>query len=268
VDVIEDERDGSRILLLDGASQNWVADRDWSVSLFDYIPILTHHLQRYQAPPGNALVLGLGAGTLVRRLAREGYEVEVAELDPAVAEIARAYLGFPQECCAITFSDARAFLESAALRPKRYDIIVLDVAGGGQHPEHIYNGNTYQLMERLLSPTGVMAANMVVFTSPPYDRAARHSAATVADVFPFAEAVDLHPDAGTRGDLSQLLLFGSRREPRRPFTCVKGETLYPVDTSYRPLTDDWNPLPLWSIRANAKWHSNIREWLGDGAFLR
>ena len=268
VDVIEDGRDGSRILLIDGASQNWVAGRSWSESFFDYIPMITHHLRQYREPRGDALVLGLGAGTLVRMLAGEGYRVEVAELDPAVAEIAHAYFDFPEEICQISFGDGRAFLESAVARNKRYDVVVVDVAGGGHHPDHIYNKNSYQLIESLLTPSGVMVANMVVFTSFPYDRAARHSAATVADVFSFASALDLYPDAGTRGDLSQLLLFGSRRQPPSPPTYFKDERLYSIDPSLRSITDDWNPLSLWSIRANAKWHSNIREWLGDGACIR
>ncbi|MEE9263868.1 MAG: fused MFS/spermidine synthase [Vicinamibacteria bacterium] len=267
VDVLEDERDGSRVLLLDGASQNWVAGRNWSESQFDYIPALQYHVARFRPPPGRALVLGLGAGTLVRDLGRRGYDVEAVEIDPLVHEVARTYFSFPSEAATLHFSDARAFLERAVEAGKTFDVIIMDVTGGGHHPEHIYKRDAYLLIERLLAHDGVMGANMVVFTHAPLDRAARYSAATLASVFPVVEAVDLQPDAGETDNLSQLLLFGAFLKPRAPFDEDRGQRLLPIEKDLRPLTDDWNPLPLWSIRANARWHRNMREWLGEASYL-
>ena len=267
IDVLEDERDGSRVLLLDGASQNWVAGRDWSESQFDYIPALLHHVTRFRPPPGRALVLGLGAGTLVRDLGRTGYEVEAVEIDPVVHDVARAYFSFPSEMATLHFEDARAFLERAVGAGETFEVIIMDVTGGGHHPEHIYNRDAYALIERLLAGDGVMGANMVVFTHAPLDRAARYSVATLATVFPIVEAVDLHPDAGETDNLSQLLLFGAFRRPLEPFDEERGQRLLPIEQDLRPITDDWNPLPLWSIRANARWHQNIRDWLGEASYL-
>ena len=267
VDVLQDERDGSRVLLLDGASQNWVAGRDWSDSQFDYIPELLRHVARFRPPPGRALVLGLGAGTLVRDLARSGYEVEAVEIDPAVYEVARTFFSFPTEVAGIHFEDARAFLEGAVGSGERFDVVIVDVTGGGHHPEHIYNRDAYVLIQRLLAPDGVMGANMVVFTRAPMNRAARYSIATLASVFPMVEAVDLQLNSGDTENLSQLLLFGSLREPLAPFEENRGQRLLPIEENLRPITDDWNPLPLWSIRANARWHHNIREWLGEASYL-
>jgi len=267
VDVLEDERDGSRVLLLDGASQNWVAGRNWSESQFDYIPALLQHVARFRPPPGRALVLGLGAGTLVRDLRRYGYDVEAVEIDPLVHEVARTYFSFPPEVATLHFGDARAFLERAVEAGETFDVIIVDVTGGGHHPEHIYNRDAYLLIERLLGRDGVMGANMVVFTHAPLDRGARYSAATLASVFPVVEAVDLHPEAGETDNLSQLLLFGAFLKPLTPFDEDRGQRLLPIEKDLRPLTDDWNPLPLWSIRANARWHRNMREWLGEASYL-
>ncbi len=79
--------------------------------------------------------------------------------------------------------------------------------------------------------------------------------------------MDLHPNAGETDNLSQLLLFGAFRQPLEPFDEDRGQLLLPIEKDLRPITDDWNPLPLWSIRANARWHHNVREWLGEAAYL-
>ena len=208
-------------------------------SQFDYIPALLRHVARFRPPPGRALVLGLGAGTLVRDLRRRGYDIEAVEIDPLVHEVARTYFSFPSEVATLHFDDARAFLERAVEAGKTFDVIIMDVTGGGHHPEHIYNRDAYLLIKRLLGRDGVMGANMVVFTHAPLDRAARYSAATLASVFPVVEAVDLHPDAGETDSLSQLLLFGAFRKPLVPFDGDRGQRLLPIEKDLRPLTDDW-----------------------------
>jgi spermidine synthase len=267
LDVVEDRHDGTRVLLLDGASQNWVGGEDWSESRFDYIGEILRHLDRYRVQRHRALVLGLGAGLLIRDLLTEGWGVEAVEIDPAVARVAAEHFSFPARRVRVHLEDGRAFLERAARSGSRFDLVVVDVTGGGHHPDHIYNLETYRLAKALLTEKGLLVLNLVVFTYPPRDRMALHTVATAARVFPQVEAVDLYPGNAQTGDLSELLIFASEVAPGEPFSSAYRGRLLPVDRTLRPLTDDWNPASLWSVPANTRWHQNMVRWLGEAAVV-
>jgi spermidine synthase len=264
LDVLDDHRDGSRILLLDGASQNWVEGANWSKSLFAYIPSILRTVGRYQRVGHRALVLGLGAGTLARSLEHLHYDVEVVELDAAVLEIAEEYFDFSRDRFQVHVGDARWLTEQRA--GAGYALLVLDVAGGGNHPSHLYTREALQAMQKAMAANGLLVVNLVVRLDEPHDRAVRHILSTVASVFPHVEAFDITPYRD-RDDLANVLVYASDRPPIHDPPSFVTDVRLPVRASLRPLTDDWNPIDLWSISANDRWHRNIRNWLGVGALI-
>lgn len=266
LDVIGDVRDGSRVLLLDGASQNWLSGPDWLRSGFRYIEAVAAQPARYGVSPGRAVVFGLGAGALPRLLARDGWSVEVVEIDPAVRETAVRWFRFPEDGIPVHLEDARTWLADRREGDRPYDLMVLDVTGGGDPATHLYTLQALRLMEHALAPRGLLAVNLVAFTRPPADRVLRHFEATVARVFPNVEVVDLDPPATRRGDLSQVLVLASRREAAVGRSAGGFRTL-PVARAAAPLTDDWNPLPLWAAPVARAWRRNVRQWLGEAALI-
>ena len=296
VDVIADHRDNSRILLLDGASQNHVTGTTWDESRFEYINIvqskalrmarrtvpekdsfLGFELGSAKAPatlsqgPRKALILGLGAGILSKKLRQVGYQVECVELDPNVLEIAEDFFAFEQGVDSkVHISEARAFLTKTSNEGKeKWDLIVVDLAGGGIHPDHVYTREAYQTMQDLLKPDGVIMVNFVSYVAPPHNQVVMHSAATLASLFSDVYVYSVYPDAVKQGEMGQAFLFASSF-PIKEKLFSENEAqrnLVDFDQSLRPLTDDWNPMSNWSVRANAEWHGNIVRWLGSGVLV-
>jgi len=266
LEVIEDLRDGSRILLLNGASQNRVMGESWDRSLFDYIPLIVRKVPALPGKP-RALVLGLGAGTMVRGLGRKGYQVEAVEIDPAVLRVAREYFGFPRDDrFPVHLMDARAYLvRAAAERPASLDLLVVDLTGGGLHIEHVYTKEAYELMRRLLKPDGLLVMNFVAYVGGPDGRVLMHCAATVSQLFAQVELTSLEPEKDRQGKLGQAVLFARIR--RGSSLLDSRDHPIEIDRSLPAVTDNWNPLGLWSVRASAEWHQNIRIWLGSAALI-
>jgi len=297
VDVIADYRDNSRILLIDGASQNHVSGEGWADSKFEYVDTVVEKAGRLlgvaaeyaggSAPETDlpatpkatqtggespaALVLGMGAGTLARQLTGLGYAVEQVEIDPYVLEVAVSYFSFPQDhVSAVQIKDARAFLEEEVSRNSRqWDLIVVDLAGGGVHPEHVYTFEAYAAIRSLLAPGGLVAVNFVSYVAPPGNNVLMHSAATLARLFDHVEVYSLYPDRVSEGEMGQALIFASDLPVRDVlFSPAEVEgNLVAFDEKLSPLTDDWNPMANWSVLANATWHENIIKWLGAGVLV-
>jgi len=267
LDVLDDRRDGTRVLLLDGASQNWVSGAGWSKSVFNYPPAVLRHVGRYAHDGDRALVLGMGAGTLVRSLDLLDYAVDVVELDPAVVDVATEFFDFPAERFDVRVGDARAFVERAAERdPGAYAVVVLDVAGGGNQPTHLFTRESFGAIREVLGQTGLLVVNLVVRLDPPHDRLARHAIATIAGEFSSVEAYDVEPSL-ERGDVTNVLVLASNTGPRVPPPPFAADVALPVDASLQPFSDDWCPIDVWSVAVNERWHRNVRAWVGLGALL-
>ena len=137
-----------------------------------YVELMRRHLPRHVPEPGRALVIGLGAGSMVKSLAQAGHDVHAIELDPGVVQVARDYFGLRPEHARVFVGDARSQLKG--LRDKeRYDLVVIDAYGAGTPPRHIYNRDAYREVGQLLSPDGVVMINVIARTDP-LDQTAAH----------------------------------------------------------------------------------------------
>lgn len=107
-----------------------------------------------------ALFLGAGAFTLPRLLLHEQptADVHVAEIEPALAEIARTYFAVPSDARLQTHvSDARRFLYEAEAP---YDLIYGDAyASGFTVPPHLLTQEFFRLVKDRLSPDGIFIGN-------------------------------------------------------------------------------------------------------------
>lgn len=131
--------------------------------------------------PQNILVVGLGGGTLpsaFRNLYPDAH-IDTVEIDPAVVAVAEEYFGFQSDPkLKVHVQDARVWTKRAILKPRRYDIIVLDAFNGEYIPEHLMTLEYLQETKQLLAPQGVLAANTFA-VSDLYD----HESATYQAVF-------------------------------------------------------------------------------------
>ncbi|VCU69320.1 Spermidine synthase [Pigmentiphaga humi] len=129
--------------------------------LFDYTRMMMGAL--YLRPdPQRILIIGLGGGSLPMALARAlpAARIDVVEIDPAVARVAERFFGFvPGPRMRVHVADGRAFVQDAARRGERYDIVMLDAFDETYIPRHLSTLEFVREVRTLLPAGGVLAAN-------------------------------------------------------------------------------------------------------------
>ena len=129
--------------------------------IFDYTRMVLTGLF-VQQQPQDALVLGLGGGTIPRALAFLYPDIQVTsvEIDPAVVSVAERYFDFTEdEQQTIHVADGRVWVKRALQRDERFDYIVLDAFNGDYIPEHMLTREFLLEVRDLLRPGGVVVAN-------------------------------------------------------------------------------------------------------------
>lgn len=171
------ERGADRALVIDGAIQT-IFPRVNEGLVPDLLLRGGDHVELapYLHPSARtALVIGLGGGLQARMLELHGLEVTSVDIEPGVVRLAREYFGVTGET---VVADGREFLESSS---RRFDVIVLDVFGGGEPPAHLMDRGAFEAVRRCLHPGGLVVVHL--FGKP--DHPAVHAVARrVREIFP------------------------------------------------------------------------------------
>jgi len=230
-----------RFLMVDQAPQSALGANKRPLDQYAYFLASRALLARPESK--NALIVGLGGGSLVSLLGEKGIELEAVELSPEVIDLARGYFGMniPEE--KVHQEDGRVFL---ARHPGRYDTVILDAFSGDRMAMTLVSREGLQTAKASLVPGGLLVLNTWGIDTergkPNLVGAAIR--ATLQDVFPHVLAV---PAAGN-------LLFFASDEPIAPqrdqvvletFDGTRDFAWAEVPPVEWPegmlLTDDWNP---------------------------
>src|SRR5712691_2741722 len=154
--------------------------------------------------PRRILVVGLGGGSLPMFL-RKHYpvaEIDVAEIDPGVVNVAKQFFGFREdERTRADVGDGRQFIENVR---QGYDIIFLDAFGARDVPKHLTTREFLLAVRRALVTSGVVVSNVWRPASNPlYDAMAR----TYQEAFEELFILDVP------GDVNSIFLALPRRQP-------------------------------------------------------
>ena len=127
-----------------------------------YVKVMAEVLSAL-APRRRVLMIGLGAGTIPTRVAREWAgtaEVEVVEVDSVVEEVARTHLGLPHlPNLRVTVAEGRASV--AARATASVDLFVLDAYGPGGQPHGLATLEFCREVRRVVEPRqGLALANV------------------------------------------------------------------------------------------------------------
>ena len=132
----------------------------------------------YLDNPRNALIIGLGGGTLTKYLKKyyPDLVIDNVEMDPVVVDVAREYFDFTESRDNQVFvMDGRRFLRK---NDRKYDLIFLDAYYGDYIPFHLLTREFLSLVKNRLTEKGVVVSN--TWRSPGlYNR----ESATWAEVF-------------------------------------------------------------------------------------
>jgi len=166
-----------RMYFHDGLIQNTVDSNQRSISFYTYA--LEALARTYQPQPQQVLMLGLGAGIVPSRLARDGARVEVVEIDPASLAVARRYFGFDTARVTTHQADARTFVSDCT---PRHDVVLVDLFHGDGTPDYLITREFFRDLRRCLKPGGVAVFN--TFANLEDTRAYAHLLATLTSELP------------------------------------------------------------------------------------
>ena len=158
--VTEDDR-GLRTLWFEegGARQSVVKIGDPDHIELPYAEVMPVGLAVVEKPQ-RVLIVGLGGGTIPSFL-RKHYpkmEIDVVDIDPAVAEVAKRFFGFREDpAMRVHVADGRRFIEQSR---GRYDVIFLDAFGAENIPYHLATLEFLQAVRRALTPKGIVVSNV------------------------------------------------------------------------------------------------------------
>ncbi len=204
--------------------------------------------------PQRVLIVGLGGGTIptaLREILPQA-QIDVAEIDPAVTEVARKYFNFHEDPKMKVFErDGRVYIKRAIRAGKKYDAILLDAFDQQYIPEHLLTKEFLSEAKSLLAPGGVLVGN-TFSSSKLYDHESTTYAAVFGTFFNLKTAnrvIVARPD-GLPG-AAQLRKRAQQFAPVLRDMGVNVDTLLPLftttvdwDTSARVLTDQYSPANL------------------------
>jgi spermidine synthase len=252
----------SRILLIDGGTHT-IVDRNTFHSVFPYAMVMDIPKYLFEKP-GDAVLVGLGGGSVARSYYRAGWKMDSVEIDPVVARVAEEYFSCDPESSGVHVMDGRQFFLTT---DRTWDLVLMDAFGSSSIPFHLVTAESFALVKAHLRPGGVLAMNIEARTW--HDILVHSLAATLRTQFTHVVALPLAEPPNTLGNLILLAsdrpmeiedgAFGNPAEllafPYQHMTVV--ERNHAWDNRFEPsiegmpvLTDDKNPVDLWAEAIN------------------
>jgi spermidine synthase len=250
--VVLEHRNGSiRLLSNDNLIQNsYDPATKQSMSMFTYM--LAGLARTYTSNINDVLCIGLGVGIVPMEFARNGAQVDVVEINPAMVPVALEFFDLEPDLLEISLDDGRHFLNRCR---KQYDVIVLDAFLGDSSPSHLMTREAFVAMRRVLRPGGTLVINAFCHLEPERDFFAASLNRTLQDVFP---GVRMHSD-----DSQNYFVATDRPEPEFVHA-PELERIYPTlradarlvftrivrtaPDSGLVLTDDFNPAEFYDAQ--------------------
>jgi predicted membrane-bound spermidine synthase len=178
--VLEHRNRGVRLFSNDNLIQNtYDPARQQSVSVFTHM--LGGLARTYTTNINDVLCIGLGVGIVPMEFARQGAQVDVVEINPAVVPVAVKFFDLEPDQLEISLDDGRHFLNRCR---KQYDVIVLDAFLGDSSPSHLMTREAFAAMRRVLRPGGTLVINAFSHLEADRDFFAASLNRTLQAVFP------------------------------------------------------------------------------------
>jgi spermidine synthase len=146
----------TREMLVDGIIQGAI-DAQSGEPIYPYTYYLEQASLNYNSGAKKALVIGLGAAILPKRLKEYGLSGTVVEIDPQIARVAEKYFDFAPDVFKLAIEDGRTFLEH---NNDLFDIVLLDAFSAENEPSHMFTVEAFEAVRRRLNTGGVLAVNL------------------------------------------------------------------------------------------------------------
>jgi spermidine synthase len=134
---------------------------DWSY----FFPTVANIIPR----GSDALLMGLGGGTILHQFDRLGMKTEVVELDERIKQTAIQYFGVSPKAD-IKIDDARHFINTTS---KTYDLITFDMFLNETPPAQVLTLETFLKVKKILRENGLWMINYFGYTKGSKGKSAR-----------------------------------------------------------------------------------------------
>lgn len=271
------EKDEIRYLLIDGAIHSIVNPTFLWETRYAYVLVMDINKNFFNRT-GDMLLIGLGGGAIANSYSMDGWKVDAVEIDSVVTYAAIEYLGFRQDDCPVFHQDGRQFLIT---NKKKYDLIVMDAFGSSSIPFHLITKESFGLIADRLKPEGVFAINLVSIGWK--SKIVESVAATLRQHFEQVIALPIHEPPNTLGNIiiiaaNRVLEFPDDMlghpvdyvdvDPYEHWVVVQRNHAW--DNRFEPeisdaqiLTDDRNPVDVWSEEINFRERKELHQFFGD-----
>lgn len=258
----------ARFLLIDGAIHTFT-DISSNESLFQYVNVIEIPRLMFDKP-GDMLLVGLGGGSLARNFTRAGWKVDAVEIDPVVTRFAYEYFGLKPGDANVYTMDGRRYLRETK---KKYDLIILDAFGSGSVPFHLVTAEAFEIAASRLKTGGILAMNLQSIgwksTLVKSVVATLETCFSSQLVLPIAEPPNKLGNIILLASNRQLEISGGLPVPESRFAAEYDRT-HAWDNSFVPgtdgvsvLTDEHNPVDLWSEQINLVERRELIEYFKD-----
>ena len=176
------DNDGVRLLKFERNHQSSMRlDAPFETTI-EYVGYL-HITLAVKPDAARTLVIGLGGGSIVKRMWRDypSMHIDVAEIDPEVAEVASTLFELPDDDrIVVHIADGREFL---GRRLDVYDIIIVDAFDDDRVPRPLLTEEFMRLTRDHLAEDGVVAWNVFGAVYGPHSRPFRSFHRTARNVW-------------------------------------------------------------------------------------
>ena len=215
VDVSADASHPTRAMVIDHLVHG-ISAQDAPDVMFTPHAAMLDALTRLRAPTADPATFHIGGGNyaLPRAFAHRGFtQTTVAEIDPAVTQLAQRDFWFDPTNVRVLHMDARRALLTDE---RRYDVVIGDAFTDTAVPQHLVTAEFFALIRDRLTPDGTYLMNVIDYA----DRmqAVGSVVATLRDVFPVVEvwAKARRPAPGER--VVMVIAAGTSETPTSSFT--------------------------------------------------
>lgn len=208
------EYGGTRHLKFDDTEQSSISvDDPWNLDLL-YTRTMALAFA-FQPHPAKVLAIGLGGGSLPKRIVHDYPEVvlDAVEIDPEVVAVARRFFEVPDDPrLRLRVMDGRRFVREA---DGLYDLIFLDAYNSDTIPFHLTTSEFYRELEERLGPGGFVCSNIIGIIRGEGNAYFQAMYRTLAETFPVVyvfPVIETGSEAVT--DELNVILVAGREEPR------------------------------------------------------
>ena len=203
-----------RILFVNRMGQTFV-DRQTGNTKFQYINFAFSVASKLPQN-SNALLLGLGGGSVANMLSNLKFNVDAVELDERIANVATDYFGLNANVNVI-IDDARHYIE---ITDKKYDLIIFDLFRGEVMPAHVLTLECFKKAEALLNPNGLLIVNFNGFLSDEIGKPGRSVYKTLVAA---GMQTNILPTPGSEEERNSLFLAS---EKTQDYTTLRSPLLH------------------------------------------